>query len=239
MDVLSLSTEATYGADSKCHMFMGDATFVQCLFLRPNNLWKITVLCNIAVGGPLILSFIFSITYPVRVDQDLFKGISSQQCHLEDLKYPYPLPWSWCCRIGLCLVFLSCSEQSAQLLMLWHGVQRKMAVFTCVLLAVGLLEICESSQVGKRLEFRCLTFLFPCPSVCDVTMIAAPLLGGGSGSCCFFCREQKQVLTGCWAVERCQYLLPCLREFCKGIRLWIYPALSFPVCMSVCSMWAL
>lgn len=189
MDVLSLSTEATYGADSKCHMFMEDAVFVQCLFLRPNNLWKITVLSNIAVGGPLILSFKFSVTYPVRVDQDLFKAISSQRCHLEDLKYP--LSWSWCCKIGLRLIFRSCSEQSAQLPMLWHRVQWKMVVFTCVVQSVGLLERCDCSQAGRRLEFRCLTFLFPCPSARGVTLTAAPLLGGVSGSCCFSFREQR------------------------------------------------
>jgi len=38
IDALSLSTEATYGADSKCHMFVEEATFVWCLFLRPTNL---------------------------------------------------------------------------------------------------------------------------------------------------------------------------------------------------------
>lgn len=38
MDALSLSTEAAYGADSKCHMFVEEATFTQCLFLRPANL---------------------------------------------------------------------------------------------------------------------------------------------------------------------------------------------------------
>lgn len=38
VDALSLSTETTYGADSKCHMFAEEATFVQCRFLRPTNL---------------------------------------------------------------------------------------------------------------------------------------------------------------------------------------------------------
>lgn len=59
MDALSLSTEATYGADSKRHMFVEEATFAQCLFLRPANLWKITILFNTADFGLLILSFNF------------------------------------------------------------------------------------------------------------------------------------------------------------------------------------
>lgn len=70
MDALSLSTEATYGADSKCHMFVEEATFVQCLFLRPTNLWKITILFNTAVCGPLVLSFNFYEMYPVGMDLD-------------------------------------------------------------------------------------------------------------------------------------------------------------------------
>lgn len=70
MDALSLSTEATYGADSKCHMFVEEATFTQCLFLRPANLWKITILFNTAGFGLLVLSFNFCEIYAVRMNLD-------------------------------------------------------------------------------------------------------------------------------------------------------------------------
>lgn len=188
MDVLSLSTEATYGADSKCHMFMEDAVFVQCLFLRPNNLWKITVLSNIAVGGPLILSFKFSVMYPEWI-RTFSRPFRPNSAIWKIWNTPYPDRGA---------AKLGCVSYSAPVLNRvpsspccdteFNG---KMVVFTCVVLSVGLLERCGCSQAGKRLEFRCLTFLFPCPSARGVTLTAALLLGGVSGSCCFSFREQR------------------------------------------------
>lgn len=80
MDALSLSTEATYGADSKCHMLVEEATFVQCLFLRPTNLWKIPIPFRTAVCGPLALSCNIYAMLPVRADLGTLAHTFFQGC---------------------------------------------------------------------------------------------------------------------------------------------------------------
>lgn len=155
MDALSLSTEATYGADSKCHMLVEEATFVQCLFLRPTTLkntnsvshcclWPFGFVLQLPCDAP-------SQSGPGHLGPHVFsRPFNPNSAHLKDLKSP--LPWSWSHKTRP--PGMSCSSLGAR--SWWHSVQRKLLVtsLTCGLPA-------GASEAGERCESRYATCLLP------------------------------------------------------------------------------